>query len=74
MEDEAMPRTETPPIPAEDLAELEAAVADLIKGVRDPEKMRKAAERMDRMREEMRQRVGEVEIAVDLVRQVRDEA
>jgi len=36
--------------------------------------MRIAAERMDREREELRQRIGEVNIAVGLVREVRDEA
>jgi hypothetical protein len=28
---------------------------------------------MDRMREAMRRRVGEVEVAVDLIREIRDE-
>ncbi len=35
--------------------------------------MRHAAERMDRMREEMRQRVGNVDLAVPLIRETRDE-
>jgi hypothetical protein len=60
--------------PPSALSELEAAVADLRSGRRDPEGMRQAAERMDRMREAMRQRVGEVSLAVDLVRDARDEA
>jgi hypothetical protein len=65
---------ETPPaISPEDMAELEATIERVMKGIRDPEKMRKAAERMDRMREEMRQRVGEGEWAVDLIRETRDE-
>ena len=38
-----------------------------------PEAMRQAAERMDRMREEMRQRVGNVDLAVPLIRETRDE-
>ncbi len=57
------------------ITELEEAVNRLLRGTRDPEAMRKACERMDRMREEMRQRhVGEVEFAVDLIRESRDEA
>lgn len=69
-----MIHTDDPPdIDPEVMAELRAAVANAIKGVRDPEAMRKAAERMDRMREEMRERVGEVEIAVELIREGRDE-
>ena len=35
--------------------------------------MKRACERMDRMREEMRKRVGEVEVAVSLIRESRDE-
>jgi hypothetical protein len=53
-------------------SELQAAVDRLIKGTRDPEAVRKACERMDRMREEMRRRTGDVEVAVDLIREARD--
>jgi hypothetical protein len=53
--------------------ELEIAVENAMKGIRDPEVMRKAAERMDRMREEMRVRVGIVDLAVPLIRECRDE-
>jgi len=56
------------------MAELTHAIDNAVKGVRDPEAMRQAAERMDRMREEMRQRTGEVSIAVDLLRESRDES
>lgn len=40
------------------------------RGIRDPEDMRKASERMDRMREAM----PETNIAVELIREARDEA
>jgi hypothetical protein len=53
--------------------ELEEAVDRLVKGIRDPEAVRRACRRMDQMREEMRQRVGEGEWAVNLVREARDE-
>ena len=53
--------------------EVQAAVDRILRGVRDPEAMRRAAERMDRMREEMRQRVGNVELAVPLIHETRDE-
>src|SRR5271157_1980575 len=43
------------------------------RGIRDPDSMRQAAERMDRMREEMRARVGNVNLAVPLIRETRDE-
>jgi hypothetical protein len=52
---------------------VQAAIDRVLKGVRDPETMRLAAERMDRMREEMRQRVGNVDLAVSLIRETRDE-
>jgi hypothetical protein len=55
-------------------SELQAAVDRLVKGIRDPDAMNRACERMDRMREEMRQRVGEVEVAVDLIREAREES
>jgi len=51
-------------------AELEAAIAALA-GPRDPEAMRQAAERMDRMREELRLQHGDLNVVVDLIREVR---
>lgn len=60
-------------IPADVMAELQRAADDAAKGIRDPERMRKAAERMDRMREELRQKVGEIDLAVELVRDARDQ-
>lgn len=50
-----------------------AAIERVLAGRHDPNAMRRAAERMDRMREEMRQRVGNVDLAVPLVREARDE-
>lgn len=60
-------------IPPEVLAELEEAVRYAMSGKRDPEVMRRACERMDRMREELRQTHGEMNIAVELIREARDE-
>jgi hypothetical protein len=70
-----MDATEAKPagISPEAMAELEEVVARIMRGERDPEAMRLAAERMDRTREEMRQRVGIVDIAVQLIREGRDE-
>jgi hypothetical protein len=56
----------SPPIPAEDLAALEAAVADLIEGVRDPKKSAEAARALEEGREEIRQRLGVVDISAEL--------
>jgi len=67
-------QTTEPGIPAEILADLEEAARYAASGVRDPEVIQQAAERMDRMREELRQRHGEMNVAVDLIREVRDEA
>jgi hypothetical protein len=55
-------------IPAKLLLDLEQVLGRAVAGVRDPEEMRKAREEMNRMREETRQRIGTVDIAVDLVR------
>jgi hypothetical protein len=61
-------------IPPDVVAEFQQAVDDLLKGIRRPEKMRAACERMDRMREENRKLFGEQNIAVELIRQTRDQA
>jgi hypothetical protein len=69
-----MPTAEKPPaIPAEDLAELEKAIQDMIKGVRDPDEMDRAAREMDEGREEIRQRLGELNISVELTDPDEDE-
>ena len=44
--------------------EVQAAIDRALEGVRHPDSIRQAAERMDRMREEMRARVGTVNLAV----------
>jgi hypothetical protein len=52
--------------------ELDEAIARLMTGKRDREAGRKAREDMDKMREETRQRVGTVDLAVELIRDARD--
>lgn len=63
-----------PGIPEEVKAELRQTLDDLVKGIRRPDKMKAACERMDRMREENRKLFGEQNIAVELIRQTRDQA
>jgi hypothetical protein len=60
-------------MPPDLAAEIQEALDDLAKGIRRPEKMRAACEHMDRLREENRQLFGEQNIAVELVRQTRDQ-
>ena len=55
------------------LAELESVMADVARGKRDPEAMRKAAREMDKMREETRNELRTLDIAVELIREGRDE-
>jgi predicted TIM-barrel fold metal-dependent hydrolase len=64
----------TEAIPEEVRAQLQQTLDDLVKGVRRPEKMKAACERMDRMREENRKLFGEQNIAVDLIRETRDQS
>lgn len=52
--------------------ELADVIANLGKVPRDPEAMRKAAERMDRMREKTFKRVGLLDVAVPFIRELRD--
>jgi len=60
-------------IPSEVDAELQEAIRRAMSGVRDPEEMRKACERMDRMREEVRMREGVLDIGVPSIRELRGE-
>ncbi len=55
------------------MTELHDTVARMQKGVRDFEAMRLACIEMDREREELLKQVGELNIAVDLIREARDE-
>jgi hypothetical protein len=59
-------------IPEQIKTQLQETLDDLVKGIRRPDKMKAACERMDRMREENRKRFGEQNIAVDLIRESRD--
>ncbi len=58
--------------PDEVKAQLQQTLDDLVKGIRRPDKMKAACQRMDRMREENRKLFGEQKIAVDLIRETRD--
>jgi hypothetical protein len=61
-------------IPDEIKAELQETLDTIAKGIRDPEKARQALDRMNRIREENRKLFGEQNIAVELIRQTRDQA
>lgn len=59
-------------IPAEVMAELQAAAKQADGDAREPEEMRKACERMDRIREKNRKLYGDEPIGVDIIREMRD--
>ncbi len=59
-------------IPEEVKAQLRETLDDLVKGIRRPDKLKAACERMNRMREENRKLFGEQNSAVDLIRETRD--
>jgi hypothetical protein len=61
-------------VPPELMAEMQERAERAAQGVIDPEARKKARERMDRMREEFRRRHGEVNLAVELIREARDDA
>lgn len=52
---------------------IDEALARAENGERDIEKMAKAIEEMNRMREELRQRIGTLNVAVDLIRDARNQ-
>jgi hypothetical protein len=60
-------------IPPEIMAELQKAADRAAKGIRDPEAMREACERMDRLREEIYRKHGLLDIGVPAIRALRDE-
>ncbi len=51
---------------------LDVTIDRLRKRIHDPTAVREANERMDRMREEIRQRCGTLDVAVELIREARD--
>jgi len=59
-------------IPSDLMAELRQAAERAGKGVRDPEAMRKACERMDRISEQIRQRHGVLDIGTPAIRELRE--
>jgi hypothetical protein len=66
-----MNTTSKPLLQPELMAELQEAATYAAKGVRDPEVMRKARERMDRMREEIFHRHGLLDVGVPAIRELR---
>ena len=60
-------------IPPELVQELQNALDRAAEGVRDSETMSKALAEMDRMREDLRLRIGTVDVAVDLIRDARNQ-
>jgi hypothetical protein len=59
-------------IPTEVMAELQQAAERAAHGPRDPEAIRRACERMDRVREEIRRQHALPNIGVPAIRQLRD--
>ena len=66
-----MATTEKHGVPADVLAELTQAAERAARGIRDPEAMRQACERMDRIREANRRKFGEADIGVEIIRSLR---
>jgi hypothetical protein len=65
---------ENPSILPEVMAELEVAARLALSGIRDLDAMRRACERMERMREEVRKKHGILDIGVPAIRELRDQA
>ena len=60
-------------IPDETMAEMQAAAERAAKGTRDVERMKRARQSMDCIREEIRQEHGVLDIGVPAIRELRDE-
>jgi len=65
-------KTKSLGIPPKLLAKLEEALRDAYERP-DLEAMKKACKQMDRMREETRKKTGDLDIAVDLIRDARNQ-
>jgi hypothetical protein len=61
-------------IPESVMSELERAVEQATLDLRDAKAIADACERMDRAREELSRRRGELNVSVELIREARDEA
>jgi succinate dehydrogenase/fumarate reductase flavoprotein subunit len=59
-------------LPANLMAEMQAAVERAAKGIREPEAMRRACADMDQLREQIRKREGILDFGVPAVRELRD--
>jgi hypothetical protein len=53
--------------------EGQEALKRALAGARDPIELRQAREEMNRLREELRQKIGTVAVAVDLIRDARNQ-
>ncbi len=66
--------TNTTGTPPEALADLEAVLNHVAAGTPvEPALARRVRERSERLTEELRQRYGELDVAVDLIREIREE-
>jgi hypothetical protein len=68
-----MKTTEQNLIPPELAIEMQEAVENAVKGVRDPERIKRARESMNRIREEIRKEYGVLDIGVAAIRELRDQ-
>lgn len=60
-------------ISAEVMAKMQETADKAAKGIRDPEEMDRAFKEMDRVREELRKKIGTVDMALDLIRDARNQ-
>ena len=68
-----MKTTENNLIPPELATEMQEAVENAANGVRDPERIKRARASMDRIREEIRQQHGVLDIGIVAIRELRDQ-
>jgi hypothetical protein len=55
------------------MAAMQEAAERAAKGVRDPERIKRARQSMDQIREEIRRKHGVLDIGVSAIRELRDE-
>jgi hypothetical protein len=65
--------TKSTGIPDELVAQMQEAAHRAARGIRDPEAMREAIESLNRLRQEIHERHGLLNIAVPSIRELRDQ-
>jgi hypothetical protein len=72
-DNEHMKTTEQNLVPPEVAIQMQEAAENALKGIKDPLRVKRARQSMDRIREEIRKQYGVLDIGVPAIRELRDQ-